>query len=74
MRPAPMRPAPMRPAPMRPASMRPALMRPSPPPRRYVSDLAGVKRYGAALHLSEAPPDLLVVDDLAELINATRCV
>jgi hypothetical protein len=40
--------------------------------RRYITDLLGIKRYGAALHLLEAPPHLLVIDDLAELINSTR--
>ena len=41
--------------------------------RRYISDVSGLKRYGACLHLLARPPDVLVVDDLSELVSATRC-
>jgi hypothetical protein len=41
-------------------------------PLRYITDLSGLRRYGACLHLLPRPPDVLIVDDLSELTAATR--
>ena len=40
---------------------------------RYITDLSGVRAYGSCLHLLTQPPDVLVIDDLSELMAATRC-